>query len=120
MHLNKQQIQHFEEEGYLVVKNALTDADLDPVIAEYCRDTDQKARQLYAAGKLSNLYQDQPFERRLASITAETTAIYQDVDIMHFRGEASFNFLRNDNLLDPIESLVGPRDYLQPHPAHPG
>ena len=35
------------------------------------------------------------------------------------RGPATFAFLRNPNLLDAVESLIGPGDHLQPDPAHP-
>ena len=114
MHLTQQQLTHFEEEGYVVVRDALTYADLNPVIEEYNQDTDRRARQLHAQGKLSQLYENEDFERRLASITAETTDIYEDVDIMHFRGENSFHFLCNDNLIDPIESIVGPEIICSP------
>ena len=114
MHLTDRQIRHFEEEGYVVVEGVLTDADLDSVIEEYCEQTDRRARRLCAEGKLSQLYEDEGFERRLASITAETSEIYRDVDIMHFRGEATFHFLRNDNLIDPIESIVGPEITCSP------
>ena len=36
---------------------------------------------------------------------------------MHYRGRAMFEFLRNENLLDLLESLLGPEPDLQPHPA---
>ncbi|MDP7238001.1 MAG: phytanoyl-CoA dioxygenase family protein [Candidatus Latescibacteria bacterium] len=114
MYLTDQQISHFEEEGYVVVKDALSDGDLDPIIEEYTEHIDTRARRLGAEGKLSRLYEEEPFGKRLASITAETTEIYQDVDIMHFRGEATFNFLRNSHLIDPIESLVGPEITCSP------
>ena len=38
MHLTDQEISHFEEEGYIVVKDALSDGDLDPIIEEYGRN----------------------------------------------------------------------------------
>lgn len=59
-------------------------------------------------GKLVELYADEPFDRRLVSICRECDEIYSNLDIMHFRGRASFKFLRNDHLLDIVEGLVGP------------
>ncbi|MFP6642029.1 MAG: hypothetical protein VCF24_00500, partial [Candidatus Latescibacterota bacterium] len=45
--------------------------------------------------------------RRLASICRECDEIYSNLDIKHFRGRASFEFLRSDRLLDVVAGLVG-------------
>ena len=108
MELNSAQISQFETEGYLLLRSVLTDADLNPVIAEYEQHINRRANELLAAGKISELYADQPFNHRLVSICRQCDEIYANLDIMHFRGRASFEFLRNDNLLDIIEGLVGP------------
>ena len=67
-----------------------------------------------AAGHISALYADEPFDRRLVSICREDDAIYRELDIMYLRGRASFEFLRNDRLLDMVESLVGPEITCSP------
>ena len=67
-----------------------------------------------AAGHISALYADEPFDRRLISICREDDAIYRELDIMYLRGRASFEFLRNDRLLDMVESLVGPEITCSP------
>ena len=108
MELNSAQIAQFETEGYLLLRSVLTDADLNPVIAEYEHHINRRANELLAAGKISELYADQPFNHRLVSICRQCDEIYANLDIMHFRGRASFEFLRNDNLLDIVEGLVGP------------
>ncbi|HIL11108.1 MAG TPA: mitomycin antibiotic biosynthesis protein, partial [Candidatus Latescibacteria bacterium] len=69
---------------------------------------------LLAEGKISDLYADEPFDRRLISICRENDEIYKELDIMHFRGRASFEFLVNDNLLDMVEGLVGPEITCSP------
>ena len=107
MKLTPQQIDQFWTEGYLVIEDALDDGDIDPVVEEYAAWIDRRARELHAAGKLTQLYADEPFERRLASITAECAEIYDDVDIDHMRGRATFEFLRNDHLMDAIEGILG-------------
>lgn len=114
MALTPQQIDRFHTDGYLVVENALTDADLDPVIREYEARIDRRARELYAAGDLSRTYEEEPFDRRLVSICRETMALYPEMDIMHHRGPASFEFLRNDRLLDMVEAFVGPEITCSP------
>ncbi|HIG17364.1 MAG TPA: mitomycin antibiotic biosynthesis protein, partial [Candidatus Handelsmanbacteria bacterium] len=71
MKLDAAQIAQFEEEGYLLLHGVLTDADLDPVIAEYEQHIDRRAHELLTEGKISKLYADEPFHRRLVSICRE-------------------------------------------------
>ena len=114
MQLTPEQVAQFAEDGYLLLRGALTDADLDPIIAEYEEYIDRRAEELLAAGDISALYADEPFDRRLISICREDDAIYKELDIMRLRGRASFEFLRNDRLLDMVESLVGPEITCSP------
>jgi phytanoyl-CoA hydroxylase len=114
MKLSQSQIDQFNTEGYLVVRDALSADDLDPVIHEYEAHIDKRAHELYATGKLSQLYEQEPFERRLALICRENTEIYPELDVYILRGKASFAFLRNENLLNIVESLVGPEILCSP------
>ena len=114
MKLNRIQLQQFEQNGFLIVEQALTARDLDPVIEEYEVYIDQRAHELLSEGKISQLYDDQPFERRLARICRENKEIYPELDIMRLRGKASFDFLRNDNLLAIVEDFVGPEITCSP------
>ena len=114
MQLTPEQVAQFAEDGYLLLRGALTAADLDPIIAEYEEYIGFRAEELLAAGHISALYADEPFDRRLISICREDDAIYRELDIMHLRGRASFEFLHNDRLLDIVESLVGPEITCSP------
>ena len=114
MQLTPEQVAQFAEDGYLLLRGALTDADLDPIIAEYEEYIGRRAEELLAAGDISALYADEPFDRRLVSICREDDEIYKELDIMRFRGRASFEFLLNDRLLDLVESLVGPEITCSP------
>ena len=114
MKLNDEQIAQFATDGYLLLRGALADADLDPIIAEYQEYIGRRAEGLLAEGKISDLYADEPFDRRLVSICREDREIYKELDIMYFRGRASFEFLVNDNLLDMVEALVGPEITCSP------
>ncbi len=105
--LSQDQIDQFQDEGYLVVEGALAEADLAPVIDEYETYIDKRARELYEEGKLSRVYEEEPFDRRIWRISSECLDLYRELDIMHLRGEAAFAFLRNDHLLDVVASLVG-------------
>lgn len=114
MSLTRDQFQHFVDEGYVIVEGALTGDDLDPVIAGIESFVDERARALHREGRITDLHENEPFERRLALITRENTAIYDDIDIMHMRAEAAFRFLGNDRMLDLVESLVGPEITCSP------
>ncbi len=114
MSLTRDQFQHFVDEGYVIAEGALTNDDLDPVIEGIETYVDDRARGLYAEGLITELHEGEPFERRLARITRENTAIYDEIDIMHMRAEALFRFLGNNRMLDLVESLVGPEITCSP------
>lgn len=120
-------VEQFEDQGYLVVEDIIDTAKyLDPMVEEYEELLDQLAEQLFAEGKISSTYADLPFGKRLTRIYAETGQVhasYFDFSLpfknvapdqpCHF-GPAVFNLLRNPNLLDVAESLIGPEIYSNP------
>lgn len=114
MSLNQAQLDQFEEDGYLIVEGGLTDDDLHPVIADYEAHIDRRARELLAEGKITDLHETAPFDRRLALICAECNEIYPELDIMNLRARGAFEFLRNERLLDIVESIVGPEITCSP------
>jgi ectoine hydroxylase-related dioxygenase (phytanoyl-CoA dioxygenase family) len=114
MRPSKEQVAQFEEEGYLVVRGGLADADVDPVIAEYEAHIDRRARELLAEGKITDVHERAPFNERLARISRECNEIYPELDIMHLRGRACFDFLANDSLIDMVEAFVGPEITCSP------
>ncbi|MYA76564.1 MAG: phytanoyl-CoA dioxygenase family protein [Gemmatimonadetes bacterium] len=114
MSLTQNQLRHFMDEGYVIVEGALTSDDLDPVIAGIEDFVDERASELHREGRIAELHENESFERRLALITRENTAIYDDIDIMNMRAEAVFRFLGNGRMLDLVESLVGPEITCSP------
>ena len=69
MSLTPRQIETFYDQGYLIVDDLLTDADLGPLIEEYRGIIDQRAQRYRAGGRLTSLYEDEPFDRRITSRT---------------------------------------------------
>ncbi len=114
MKLTAEQVEQFNEDGYLVVEGALEEGDLAPVIEEYEAHIDRRAQKAFGEGKIGQLYEDEPFERRLACLCRENSEVHGGLDIMHLRGEASFEFLGNDHLMDIVESIVGPEIICSP------
>ena len=114
MQLSARQIEQFEESGFLIVENALDDADIDPVIADYEEHIDRRAHELLAEGKITQLHEGAPFDKRLALICEESTDIYPEMDIYQLRAKAAFEFLGNERLLDIVEGIVGPEISCNP------
>ena len=61
MSLAESQISFFYENGYLRLEDVLDKEDLQPVIDEYSEIIDKRAQKLYVEGKVSSLYEDEPF-----------------------------------------------------------
>ena len=108
MKLTEEQIDMFKSDGFLIVRGALAYSDLQPVIDELSDFIDTISHQLKAMGKIENLYEGAPFEERYGLLFKQYRGIGKGLDIMFLRGRAMFEFLHNDNLLDIVESLVGP------------
>lgn len=107
MGLTVQQIKDYQTNGYLIVEDVLTEEDLRPLIEELESFVDQRAQALQAEGKITELYEQEPFERRFALLYAQSPEINRGFDIMHLRGQAMFQFLHNPKLLDVVECLLG-------------
>ncbi len=108
MGLRPDQITKIREDGYVVVEDVLSRADLQPVIEEISEAIDREARALVARGELSRSYAEEPYEKRLTCITAETEAIYWSIYSGNLHGPGIFDLITNPKLLNLAESLVGP------------
>jgi hypothetical protein len=125
--LTPEQVSHFRDEGYLVVKGLFDPVeDLEPVAVEYYGVLDRLTDSLFERGEISSRYEDLPFSDRLIKIQQETGKNF----IQHFDfslpqsnitsdtpiwlGKAIFNVLRNRHLLDAVESLIGPEIFANP------
>ena len=77
--LSDSQIQDFNENGYLLIEDALSPDDLNPLIAEFEEIVDTGASQLYAEGELDSEFKMEGFDTRLAKITEQSPVIFQKV-----------------------------------------
>jgi phytanoyl-CoA hydroxylase len=107
MKLSAAQIHEFHENGVLIVKDVLTDADLNPIISEIEDFVDRRARELKAEGLIQDLGEGQPFEQRIATIFGQNESIMKGLDIMQMRGHRMFEFLRNKILMEVVGCLIG-------------
>jgi len=106
--LTAQQTKHFEDEGYLIVPNLFTDAELQPVIDEISADLDRRCREAVAGGKLSRIYEEFDFEHRLTHVNAENANISKSMWDMKLVLPSFFGLMTNPKLLDVAEQICGP------------
>ena len=105
--ITKQQQDFFKENGYLLIEKVLEEGDLKNVIDELNSEIDQRAKELYESGDLSDLYENEPFETRLAKISSETPKLAVSIwnGILH--GPAIYELITNSKLLDVAEGFCG-------------
>ena len=119
--------ERYKEQGYVIVEGLIdADQDLEPIISEYKDLLDTLASQKYKDGIISSTYSTLPFGHKLAAILNEAGAeFYQNMEIslpqrgvltgtpIH-HGPATFNLLRNPNILDAVEEFIGPEIFSNP------
>ena len=64
----KETLGDYQNDGYTVVRQAIPQVEMEPFLNLIREKVDTYARALMAAGKISNLYEDLPFQDRLAAI----------------------------------------------------
>ena len=114
MALTSAQIDTYYQQGFVLAKGVLTPVDTQPVIDELETFIDRRANELRAEEKIADLCAEAPFDQRYGLLLKQSSEIGQGMDIMQMRGPATFDFLRNRNLLDAVESLVGPEITCNP------
>ena len=119
--LTVDQVRFFADQGYLVVSGVLDDTDLAPVKDEYNAVLASAADELFASGELTSTFAELSFADRYTAMLGEFPGLYRYLNIslplsnepvsaaecrMH-AGPAVFDLLRNDKILDIVESLIG-------------
>ena len=126
-HLSANQIQKFNQEGFLVVNNIFSSAPfLYPIIDDYATVLDDLATYLYSKRKISSNYSELEFGDRVTKIYLESQATYKqcfdfslpqngiESDTPFWAGPAVFNALTSKGILDVAESIVGSEVYSNP------
>jgi hypothetical protein len=112
--LAAEQVAAFRDEGVLIARGLVGEADLQPVREELAAWIDRRARELHAAGKIGELHADAPFTRRFGLLMAQSAEIQDGFDVVPMLGRALFRFTRTPRLLDALEQLIGPELSLNP------
>ena len=120
--LTQQQIDQYYNDGYFIVRGALSDENFAPLEAAYSEVIDERIRDFKARGLIEDLYEYEPFAKRFARIHDQIKVDDKDLrrelswglDIMHAKLPATFEFFFTPNLLTPVESIIGPEIMLSP------
>ena len=126
--LTVEQLQRFDEDGYLVVEDVLGEEDLAGVEDEYLKILDRVTADLVIQDRIPPLQGTSFSERYVEAMQHidDMYAIYQHLDIClpmlkeldhdHTMnaGSAVFGLLTNPRLLDIVESVIGPEIYSNP------
>ncbi|MBM3261862.1 MAG: phytanoyl-CoA dioxygenase family protein [candidate division Zixibacteria bacterium] len=105
--LNRQQCTLYEEQGYLIVRDVLTDDDLSLVRSAVERHVDEQAHTFYAEGKIAERYEKLPFTHRLTQLYQHRSRKSIGWNREVFSREI-YDFGMLPQILDIAESLVGP------------
>lgn len=117
----------FEQHGYVVLKGLLDSArDLAPLLDDYGVLLQECATRWHREGRLSSSFDHLPLGDRFAAVLCELGASllqYFDISLPRFAitadtpihlGASVFGLMRNDHLLDAVESLIGPEIFCNP------
>lgn len=122
-YLTKEEMAFFEREGFVVVRNVLSDDDFKGFETEVSELIEKLANDLQKKGLLKEKYEKAPFNRRLALIVEACSddtiehvikPFCSSLDTMNARLRSFFQFMFNKNLLNAVSSVVGEEITVSP------
>ncbi len=124
--LTADQLNEFENNGYLVLHDVLHEYDLAPVRTEYETLLDRVASRLYDIGAIATAYAGLSFDQRYSRIVSECSDVFPQMDItfpvkqtlpddppIHL-GQAVLDLLTHEQILDVVEAVIGPEIFSNP------
>jgi phytanoyl-CoA hydroxylase len=114
--LSPAQVEFYRVEGYVVIDSLLSQADLLPARTALEAKVEMIAQEMFAAGKISHLFENEAFEYRLAKMFEG----HSDEDFLAYgrswrdRHPGYFEFMSNPKIIDTVESLIGSELFANP------
>lgn len=114
--LTQEQMDFYNEEGYLVLPDLLTDEDLKAPKQTMSQKVSQIADELFASNLITNKLEDLPFPNRLADLFQNLSA----EEFLKFgrswrdRLPGYYTLMSNPKILDAVESLIGGEIFSNP------
>ncbi len=97
----------YQQDGYVVLKDIIQDRELDPIRNFIRAKVDAYSETLYAEGKVSSRYEDEPFERRYAAL-CETLGILPRNWSFGMYGPEFYDLYNLPGVLRVLRLLLGP------------
>ena len=97
----------FDRVGYVVVKDIITETELEPIRTFIGTKVDEYASDQHTEGKLASLYADESFERRYAAICEEQDISPRGWDLGSF-GKEFYDLYTLPGVLKVLSLILGP------------
>ncbi len=106
--LAQSEIDAYKDQGYLLLRQAIEPKEVAAARTLVTKLVDDRARKLKDEGKISSLFEEESFERRLARMSEEAEVMSGLWDLaQQFDDPELFRLLRYPGILDVLESLIG-------------
>jgi hypothetical protein len=117
--LSQDQIQFYKDNGFLLVEGVIPPPAFGPLIREFNEVIDAKAREFHHQGRLKDLFEAEPFERRLERLyhaldEAGARDLWRTVHGKNMKTAGMFGVMTQPEILDIVESLIGPEILAHP------
>lgn len=114
--LSKEQLEHYNTEGYIVLPNLLNEEDMQHPKEAMMAKVSQIAEELYRDGLIADKLEHLPFPNRLAELFKHLT----ETEFLKYgrswrdRIPGYFSLMSNPKILDAVESLIGGEIFANP------
>lgn len=105
--MNNADKRFYEHNGYVLIKQAVPDRELDPLRSDIANTVDRKIDELFAQGLLSNRYADLPLSTRWSEANKEYPTKEQ-MWVRQIFGKAIYDLGVHPRIVAAVESLIGP------------
>lgn len=115
--LTSEQITFYKDEGYLVLDHLVSPAAYQRLVDELNWVVDQKAQEARRAGRLADAFEHAPFDTRLALVCnalGEGKSLIGEALGKRHKSAGLFHFLTHPEILDVVESMIGPEILFHP------
>ena len=114
--LTAEQVREYDDQGFLVVPDLLSEGDMSPVRAAMTEKVDAIAADLLKAGLIDDVLESEPFPTRLSRIFADLSAEEFLAYGRSWRDRIAgyYTLMSNPKILDVVESLIGPEIFSNP------
>lgn len=114
--LTKEQVEFYNEEGYLVLPRLLSHEELAPAREAMNEKVSAIAEELINAGLITDKLEDRPFKYRLAELCKDLTAeeFLKYGRSWRDRIPGYFHLMSTPKILDAVESLIGGELFSNP------